>query len=240
MKKLFIPLLVVITLFTASCNSKEEQIKLQKTIYETAVKYRDGDVARMAIYNLLALNNNTGTYKDSLVNFYFAAQMYPQALFLGEELIEEKPGDTILLKILAVSRGAVGLLKESMTDYEMLYEKTQDINHLYELASTQLRLKRYEECGKSLQILFSDAAADSTKVSIRYGQQGSQEQKVPLKAAVLNLNGFLSFELKNYDDARKSFASALQIFPKFELAAGNLDLLDKIEKQAAEEAEKEN
>ena len=56
-------------------------------------------------------------------------------------------------------------------------------------------------------------------------QQGSQE--VPMRAAAYNVKGICAMELNQEEAAKQNFNKAVELFPDFALAKGNLDAMAK-------------
>ena len=54
---------------------------------------------------------------------------------------------------------------------------------------------------------------------------------VPLKAAIWNLKGVVFMDMNENDKAKKYFSETLKIFPEFELAKNNLQLLENRSKK---------
>ncbi len=215
--------------------NNEVQIAHQKKILAQARNVADAQMMRGALYELLVLNDNKGPYKDTLLDLYFSTGMYAQSLLLSREMAGENTEDTILLERMAVSEEMLGLLGESLENYQKLYAKSNKVDHLYQIASIQYRLKRYQECNTSLNALVADKGVEKATVMINYGQ--NRQQDVPMIAAIYNLNGVLNIDLKNYQDAAMVLQKALEVSPDFELAKGNLDLISQIQQQEAAAAE---
>jgi tetratricopeptide (TPR) repeat protein len=226
-------LLSLVVLF-ASCDPTAKQIELQKTVYKTAMENGDLNTATTAVYQLVELEP-TKAWKDTLLGVYFGRGAYVQTVLLGEKLLEGRENDTTLLEYLAFSKEALGMFEESLKAYKKLYEDSKELNHLYQIASLQFNLRRYNECVSSLNKITQDPKAESTKVSIRYGRGETQE--VPVMAAVFNINGVLAMQQKDFKSAEASFQKALQIFPDFALAKGNIQAMAQSSEQEAMEEE---
>lgn len=226
MKNQYSLALIVICGMLASCTPQQnpaQQVELQKKIFKEAVKYTDFPVARTALYNIIALSPKDSVYVDSLFYFYANTRSFPQAVFLGNDLIAKDPNDTTVRELLAISKQAVGLLKESLEDYEILFNKTQKPTYLYQMASLQYTMKRVEECSRSINQLLGLPGIETEKVEIQYGQ--NQAQMVPIKAAAFNILGVLARDVNQDETAVSAFQKAIEVFPDFELAKGNLQVI---------------
>lgn len=199
-------------------DSKQADIDLHKKIYSQAMQYGDLGVAINTVYTILALGGEA-SYKDTLAYLYFNAGNNVQAILVADDILAEKPNSVTMLEITAISQQNLGLAKEALANYEKLYGLSPDIYHLYSIATLQYSLKRFGECGNTIdQIIRSEDNVKPIKITNNNGQS----QEVPIKAACLNMLGVMALELKQTDVAMKSFQEALKIAPDFALANGNL------------------
>lgn len=204
--------------------SAQDAFDVQSRVYKTALKNYDLQAATIALYNMQALKPERTDLNDSLALLYFAGERYAQAYIIGEEILKTNPKRSDILELVAVSKQNLGLIKEALADYEKLYSNEKSVYYLYQTATLQYQLKRYGECVASIDQILASADADKQKVTIRL-QQGSQE--VPMKAAAYNVKGICATELNQEEAARQNFSKALELFPDFALAKGNLDMINK-------------
>lgn len=202
----------------------ESLFEYQMSTYRLALQYYDIQTGVTALYTALAIKPERTDLKDTLAFLYFGGERYVQANTLAEEVLKNNPKHTAILEIAAVSKQMLGAVKESLTDYENLYKESKVINHLYQIATLQYQLKRYGEATESLNTIISSPDADAQKVAINIGNN-QQPQEVPLKAAAYNVRGIIANELNNETVAKQNFETALQLFPDFILAKGNLNAL---------------
>ncbi|HXH17705.1 MAG TPA: hypothetical protein VNJ07_01375 [Chitinophagales bacterium] len=214
-----------LSLFAGCIYDTASQIQQQKDIYTMARKYGDANAARSALFNLIVLHPKDSSWLDSLFLFYCDTRSYPQAVMLGNELIKKSPDDTTTRELLAISKQSLGLLKEALDDYEILLKATGKSAYLYQIATIQYNLKRVEECAVSIERLLAMPDIENENVLIQYGQNQNLQQRVPIKAAAYNIKGVLARDIGNKDVAVESFQKALEVFPDFELAKGNLETL---------------
>ena len=162
--------------------------------------------------------------RDSLALLYFAGERYGQSYVVGEEILKDDPKRNDILEMVAVSKQALGMAKEALADYEKLYAgDSKQIFYLYQIATLQYQLKRYGECVASLDQIIANEASAKQNVNIRNSNNTSQA--VPMKAAALNVKGIVAMDLNQESNAKDFFNQALQIFPDFALAKGNLATL---------------
>jgi len=228
MKKSFITLVFAIiastNLFSQSNTVSNEPFDVQSRFYRSALKNFDLPAATVALYNMMAIKPERTDLNDSLALLYFASERYAQAYTVGQEIVNNNPKRLDMLELVAVSKQNLGMIKESLADYEKLYAQQKALLYLYQMATLQYQLKRFGECIASLDEIIGNADAEKQKVNIRM-QNGSQD--VPMKAAAYNVKGICAIELNQKDIAKENFTKALQAFPDFALAKGNLESLDK-------------
>src|SRR5579863_3354778 len=208
----------------AQTPSSSDPFDVQNRCYKAALKNYDLQAATVALYNMLALKPERTDLNDSLALLYFAGERYAQAYLVGQAIVTSDPKRNDMLELVAVSKQNLGLIKESLADYEKLYAAQKSVYYLYQMATLQYQLKRYGECVASLDQIISSPEAEKQKVNIRI-QGGSQD--VPMKAAAYNIKGICAVDLNQKEAAKENFDKALSLFPDFVLAKGNLDALKK-------------
>jgi tetratricopeptide (TPR) repeat protein len=222
-------LFALITFCLLACYSVSGQdaFEVQSSIYKQALKNYDLQTATVALYNMQALKPERTDLNDSLALVYFAGEHYAQAYMIGERIITADPKRKDMLELVAVSKQNLGLIKESLADYEKLYGMDKSVYYLYQMATLQYQLKRFGECIASLDQILGGTDADKQKVNIRASQ--NQQQEVPMKAAAYNVKGICALEMNQPEIAKDNFNKALAIAPDFALAKGNLEMMAKKE-----------
>lgn len=208
----------------AKAQGSTDPFDVQMRFYKSALKNYDLQAATIALYNMIALKPERGDLNDSLALVYFAGERFAQAYLVGEEILKGQPKRKDMLELVAVSKQNLGMVKDALADYEKLYAEEKSVYYLYQMATLQYQLKRYGECVTSLDQIIASPDAEKQKVNIRM-QQGAQE--VPMKAAAYNVKGICAVELNQNEAAKENFNKALQLFPDFALAKGNMDALNK-------------
>lgn len=223
MKKTILLTFLGAALFTAGIKA-QDAFEVQQRFYKNALKNYDLQAATIALYNMIALKPEKADLNDSLALLYFAGERYPQAYLVGEQILKTNPNRNDILEVVAVSKQNLGMLKESLADYEKLYAAEKSLYYLYQMATLQYQLKRYGECVASLDQIINNPESAKQKVNIVV-QGGSQD--VPMNAAALNVKGICAMELNQEEAAKDNFTKALSAFPDFALAKGNLEMLGK-------------
>lgn len=193
--------------------------------YHLAISFADYEVAKNCIFSLIAKNPTRIDYLDSLARIYFAMNAYPQALAASDFVLKNQPDNQQMLELSAICQNAMKNEKEALATYEKLYSKTKSVYHLYQIAVLQYSLQRNGECSKSIETILADKNSATEKIQISYDEQNAQS--VPLSAAAYNLRGVLSRDLKENDKSKADFNEALKIYPEFQLAKNNLEMMSK-------------
>ncbi|MCW5907710.1 MAG: hypothetical protein KIS94_07625 [Chitinophagales bacterium] len=223
MKKIVFAVMAFMMLGSISVTA-QDTYEVQQRVYHNALKNYDLQAATIALYNMIAIKPEKADLNDSLALLYFAGERYAQAYLVGEQILKSNPNRSDILELVAVSKQNLGMIKESLSDYEKLYAAEKSLYYLYQMATLQYQLKRYGECVASLDQIINNPESAKQKVNIVV-QGGSQD--VPMRAAAFNVKGICAMELNQEEAAKDNFKKALEIFPEFVLAKGNLDLVTK-------------
>jgi tetratricopeptide (TPR) repeat protein len=210
---------------TPATSSVKEQYAFKEKVFNLALQYNDGVVAKQALYEMMVLEPGRTELRDTLAMLYYNLNSWGECIFVAREILSDNPNKLDILEMKAVALKNLGLLRDAQDDFQKIYLKTDNILYLYEVATLQYQMKRYDECLVSLDILLKSKEIDGQQVNMPISQ--IQEQQVPMRAAVLNLRGIAAYENNNDKLARESYREALKIFPDFVMAKGNLAQMDK-------------
>ena len=141
----FINLTALVLILLVTGVHAQSDYSLQEKIYKKAARYGDLGVAKNALYTMMELKPENTFLMDTLAILYFQSQAYVQSVLVTNEILEKDPSKISALEIKAISESALGYGKEALNDYEKLYAKTQNVYHLYQIASLQYQLKRMAE-----------------------------------------------------------------------------------------------
>lgn len=195
------------------------ELSNHKKIVTQALTYNDAQTAISSMHYIVALEGEKSTYKDSLAITYFNIGNYISSHLLAKELLVSKPYNIQLLEINAVSLQNLNATKDAIDAYEILFSKTKNMAHGYQLAMLQYGIKRLAEAQNTIQQTIQ--TEDIEKAYIQFAIDKTKNQNVPLKAASYNLQGLIAFELKDNTKAKQAFDEALKIMPEFALATQN-------------------
>jgi len=226
LKPLLILLFILATCWSSSAQDAKDSVpyKQEKAVYLLASKYADVNIARNAIYNLMAMDPNDASLLDSLAYMYYDYQKYTSCLLVCLDIIKRNPDHLPALEMSGVSYESLGLKDKALTAYESIYLRNSSVLTLYKMAILQLDLNRLGESMTNVGILLEKEDTKEANVSINTQQGPSQ---ISLTAAVYNLKGLIESSQENKEAARTSFQEALALEPDFTVAKNNLEELDK-------------
>jgi tetratricopeptide (TPR) repeat protein len=229
MKKFLILSLLCVAIFSyrPAMAQQSNEIKnslyyrIQKAIYNRAIKYNDVNMAINALYNLTTMEPQNDSLLFSLAYLYFDNQNYFSSVLTLNDVLLLNPENVQALEMKAVALERVGAREKAMEAYESLYLKSDtNLTYLYKVAVFQYELKRYSESKTNIDILLSKPRAD--EIMLMFPAEDEQDQEIPMRASLHNLKGLIAKDSGNVEEAKKQFAIALEISPDFFLAKKNL------------------
>src|SRR6218665_1883192 len=180
--------------------------------YAMGVQFSDYDVAKDALYDVIAENPENDSLIFDLAYYYFQSQKYPPAVLIAESMLKRNPKNLAVLEISALGLEQMGATEKSLERFESLYLIENNPARLYKMAFLQYTLKRYAE-SNAIKTLFPDTKG--------------KDKEFPMRIALLNLRGMLARDEGKKEEARKFFNQALAAAPDFAPAKKNLDDLAK-------------
>ena len=193
--------------------------------YAMAVQFSDYDVAKDALYDVIAENPENDSLIFDLAYYYFQSQKYPPAVLIAESMLKRNPKNLAVLEISALGLEQMGATEKSLERFESLYLIENNPARLYKMAFLQYTLKRYAESNSSIDILLKDPKSDAIKTL--FPDTKGKDKEFPMRIALLNLKGMLARDEGKKEEARKFFNQALAAAPDFAPAKKNLDDLAK-------------
>lgn len=199
-------------------------VTLPLKILKQAKAYGDGVTALNALHQIIAAEGEESTYKDTLAVTYFKMNNPLSAHLVAKELLEKKSNDLVLLEINALSLQQINATKEAIDAFEKLFALSKNKYHGYQLATLQYSIKRLAEAQATINQTLT--CEDLKDFALQFNIDKNQTQKVALNAAVFNMKGLITYDLKDKITAKTAFEEALKISPEFELAKQNKAALD--------------
>lgn len=234
MKKQLTTLIILLSLTSVFAQKKgtktpEPKADLNLAIYKNALKYNDFQTAVYAAQSIVATEGENSTFKDSLAILYYNTNNAVSCHLMCKELLVKKPTDQTLLELNAVCLTKIGSALDAIGAYEALFAVSKNRYHGYKLAQLQFEIKRLAEAMVTINNCLTKT--EELKATIAFSKSKDETQEVPLNAAIQNLKGLVSYELKDSPSAIKCFDEALKLYPEFETAKANKASIEALEKK---------
>jgi tetratricopeptide (TPR) repeat protein len=218
-------LVVAVFIFGVAMGQNKEIQKTQlykhyQMKYVFGMKYNDAEVAKDALYSMVAMDPNDDSLKMRLCYYYFEQNKFASSLFVSLDLLSRQPDNLDALRINALSYENMGVRDKAIEAYESLYLKTNEISLLYQVSILQYEFDRFNECVTNLGILIKDPQAKALKLN--FAKSETEQQEITLEAAAYNVLGMVSKKQGNNIEAKKHFEKSLELEPEFALAIQNL------------------
>lgn len=174
--------------------------------------------------NMLSIINplKDTLYKKNILYGYFQNNQAETCFLLSKELSSQYKHDITFLEFYAQSADVLRKYGDASIGYEKLYFFTQKPSYGYLLANAQYYLGRYLECLQTIQTLKAKDECKNEFLDFTLNNS-DEKQKVPISAALYNLEGMAYFEMKDFEKCKTSFEKAINVFPEFNVAKGNLE-----------------
>lgn len=197
----------------------------QQEVYKQAMIYQDYQVAKNAVYTMIALEPKRIGLKDTLADVYFQAQDFSQCIKVCNDVLKQNSQQLYVREIKAISLQKLQDIKGAIREYEELYKQSNLLNYGYSLMILQYQMKRYGECEELIQLLFKHAKIETEIIQVSTQFVHQPYQKILLKATLFNMLGVISMDMNKNEQAQNYFEQALKISSNFLLAQNNLQLI---------------
>lgn len=203
------------------------EIRKQSFIYNSANLFNDPQVAKMAIYNLLAENPGNAALYDSLSLIYLQYNQFTSSALVSQQSLRINPNNMLAIEVAATSFDNLGVKEKAIPHYETLYLANNDITLLYKIAFLQMELGRFGEAVTSVDIIMENS--ESEELDIRFPTEDRNGQMVKLKVAAHRIKAMVEEAKGNKDAAMQLYLKTLEMHPGFEIVQGQLQALNKSE-----------
>lgn len=210
-------------LITLAAVSQNTSVAFEKSKLTLAKKYSDQSSAISSIYNIIALEGPSSTYKDTLAMMYFNARKHVSCFLVVDDILKSKPNNENLLEMKAISLESMGALGKAVETYETLLSNSNSNYHAYKIAGLQLAMNKFDEAFAAARK--ADQLPDNGKYEVTFQVNKNYNQKVKLKPAIAYLQGMIEMAMKKNEEAKLSFEKAVSLFPDFVLAKSKLTTL---------------
>lgn len=234
MKQIITVLLVSIALNGFS-QSTEDLKKHYETYYQEMKKQGDVQGVINAMTHLNVLEPSVAR-KDTLAYLYLSEGRYIQAInTIGVEKNTTDSDMNVEVKALALKN--LNQPKMALEHFEILFTRKPNVYLAYEMAD--MKIQTGDLSGARVNLDYASANVKDDMKRAFYETQ--QPYETPMKAAILYLNGLLTFsenKTANIDAALKLMNDALAIDPNFNLAKVSRQALENQKAQNAAAANK--
>lgn len=235
MKNILFAFLLVMVSFGASSQSAEIaagdsipwEIRKQSFIYNTANLFNDPQVAKMALYNLIAENPSNPAIFDSLSLLYLRYQQPASAALVAQQSLQINSNNLFATRIAANAFDNLGVKDRAIPYYETLYLAENDLNTLYKIAFLQFEIQRYEEAITSIDIIMNNQASETSMIV--FPTEDNKGQEVPLKVAAHRIKGMIEEAKGNDEEAKRLYLATLEMYPGFQIVQSQLQGVGKDE-----------
>lgn len=188
--------------------------------YSVAQRWGDYEVAKDALFDLIAEFPGSDSLLFTLAYYYYENQKYPSCAMVCTDLLARSPKHAGALELSGVSYENLNIKDKALQSFESLFLLTNDNATLYKMASLQYDLKRYQEVLTNADILLSKPEA--TTLHVVFNDAQNKPKEYVMKAALFNLKGLAYKAQADKENAKKAFEEALKVVPDFDAAKQNL------------------
>jgi tetratricopeptide (TPR) repeat protein len=216
MKKIIIAICIFVSL--TSCNNKSSNsIESYKKLFDKSMNSKDFPTAIVAAQLILIDDSTEVLYADTLPELYAATNNIYACNDAAENALKRNPKSERYLLIKALCAEQLGNMEEQMSIYNQLYAINKKPEYLYRITAAHFGSANFQAVENNLKEL--DEMAKTSKDSIDFMISESEKQKVPLKAALLNMRAIMAAQKDNdMLSAKKYFEAAIREFPDFIVA----------------------
>ncbi|MDT0552300.1 tetratricopeptide repeat protein [Urechidicola vernalis] len=200
-------------------------VALEEAKMKQALKFGDKDVAKGALYNIITMQGETSTYKDTLAYLYFNKRNFLSCFLVTNDILERSPNNLEILEMNAISLESIGAMEKALEGYEKLLATSNRAFHAYKIAGLQFGMNKFDDANTSIKKAAQLPEEPNVKVS--FAVNANYTQDVNLRAAIAYLEGLIAVTQEKKTEAIVAFERAEQFFPGFVLAKSQLDKLNE-------------
>lgn len=203
-----------------SCNNKtgsNGNLDNYKKLFDKSMNSKDFNTAIVAAQLILTEDSSLTLYGDTLPELYAATNNIMACDDAVTTALKRNPKSERFLLLKALCAEQLGKVDEQMSLYNQLYAINKKPEYLYRITAAEFGTGNFKAVENNLKEL--DQLALTTKDSIDFMLSETEKQKVPLKAALLNMRAIMAAQ-KDRDmlSAKKYFEAAIREFPDFIVA----------------------
>ena len=193
-------------------------------VYQAAMGINDILAAKNALLDILVEIPKNDSLLFELGKIYFQLKQYSSAGICAQEVLKSFPDNLGALEMAAISFENIGANEQAVTNYELLYMKTDNFQSLYKVALLQFDLERYIESYNNLKTLVERKESD--EIQIPSITVDNVQKNYPVKVVILNLMGMIKRDNGELDEAKRLFNEALKLAPDIASVKENIEGLN--------------
>lgn len=202
----------------------QEKTSDHQKVYENASQLGDYATAISSLHYLLLDVPEESPLWDSLAYLYKKAQQPSPCVTTCERILQHRPFHTSIRELAAEIYLQYGAPEAALDHFSVLYQQENSYFFRFRVASLQVYLGEYGKANAHISSMLTDSGIDSEKIFIDWGDGRGN---VPLRAALLNLQGNLELALGRESNAKRSWRAALKLDKSFKLPRKSLNALQK-------------
>lgn len=212
---------VVSSVLLMSCNRQKATIEAEWNVYNEVIQNGDVISAIVTLNRIVAIDRYNADALDTLGILYLKSGSDEAAAKIAFRALNVRESDA-LTRVLAKANKNLGKHEIALDNFKKLLTKyPESLEYRYEVAYSNINLSRLNDALPHIRSIIADANSGS-EVMTEYFDGGSQ--LLPYRAVAFNMLGFIQSTAGQNEDAVKSYETALQIFPRYYLAANNLKI----------------
>ncbi|MES2382109.1 MAG: hypothetical protein V4538_13765 [Bacteroidota bacterium] len=226
MKRILIVLCLISSVIACKNNNSNntQSTDNYKKLFNKSMDGKDYPTAIMACQMILINDSTQTVYADTLPELYAAINNIMACDIVTEAALKRNPKSERLLLIKALCAEQMGKVEEQMSLYNQLYAINKKPEYLYRITATHFGTGNFQAAENNLKEL--EQMAVNGHDSIDFMISETEKQKVPLKAALLNMRAIMSAQRdRDLPSAKKYFEAAIREFPDFIVAKEYLNRL---------------
>lgn len=222
MNKIKIFFVFFAVLLIAGCKQSDRDFNNSFFIIKKAKKNKDFNVAINEYYKLWSLDTNNINHLDSIASLYFESGDCVKTLNALDHIFEFRADDSNIQKALKCALN-LNLMDEAENYLITLTHASKDsILWMHKLGNFYFETNQMQESMVTFENLMKINGVDTFNVDLTFNEQSL---KVPLLADTYNKYGVLLVKLNHNDKAATYFEKALSVYPEFDIAKQNLEVL---------------
>lgn len=214
-------------LFLAACSSaplqedgKVMNTEMEDAILKKALVRNDVATALVCIHQILEKDSSRHSLYDTLFQFYIEMQNPSGMADVGMILLEKSPNDLATLEATSAGLTALGEYPAALELEKRIFTVSGDPRFKIRIATLLFELQQVEEAKKEINWLLENRqTVDTVLVEQPMPSMQNKTQKVSMRAIAYFSLGQIEMELGNKRKAIEYWNKAMEVEPRYDMAA---------------------